>query len=306
MPAASPELAEIIAAERHLFDIRAAARASEEDTLHERISQFGDEIDGLTAQLDASRQELALVESDLARLRGLLERGLVEQTVVTTREREAADLRGQLGELTATIAQTRGRITETELQILGVEQTFRSEVGSELREVEARIGELEERRLAAQDQLDRLTIAAPQAGIVHQLAVHTVGGVAGPGETLMMIVPEADELTVEARISPLEIDQVRLGQPVTIRFAAFNRRTTPEVTGSVERIGADIVQPAEGQPPYYVVRVALPADVAAQLGESRLLPGMVVETFMQTDERTVLSYLVEPLADQIGRTFRER
>ncbi|MCC6984657.1 MAG: HlyD family type I secretion periplasmic adaptor subunit [Bauldia sp.] len=299
-------LAEIMQSERHLFEIRAAARQSQEEGLHERIAQFEDEIEGLEAQLAARRQELMLVEADLARLNRLLASALVEQSAVSTREREAAGLRGQLGEITATIAQTRGRITETQLQILGIEQNFRSEVGGELREVEARIAELAERRIAAEDQLDNLTIVSPAAGIVHQLAVHTLGGVAAPGETLMMIVPEGDALTIEARVSPMEIDQVRLGQPAVIRFAAFNRRTTPEVVGSVARIGADIVQPAETVAPYYVVRIALPADLAGQLGESRLLPGMLVETFMQTDARTVMSYLVEPLADQIGRTFRER
>jgi HlyD family secretion protein len=299
-------LAALMQSEQHLFEIRAAARRSEEEGLRERIAQFEEEIEGLEAQLAARRQELILVEADLARLQTLREGALIEQTAVTAREREAAALRGQLGELAASIAQTRGRITETELQILSLDQTFRSEVGGELREVEARIAELTERRTAARDQLDSLTIVAPVTGVVHQLAVHTLGGVVTPGETLMMIVPEGDTLTVEARVAPTEIDQVRLGQPAVIRFAAFNRRTTPEVVGSVDRIGADIVQPAETVAPYYLVRIALPADLADQLGESRLLPGMMVETFMQTEDRTVMSYLVEPLADQIGRTFRER
>ncbi len=303
---AGAALSETMESERHLFDMRGAARQSEEEGLHERIAQYEDEIDGLDAQLDARRQELVLVEADLARLRRLLANSLVEQSTVTARERETAGLRGELGELTATIAQTRGRITETQLQILAVEQNFRSDVGSELREVEAQLAELSERRIAADDQLANLTILAPTSGSVHQLALHTLGGVVGPGETLMMIVPEGDDLTIEARVAPTEIDQVRLGQTAVVRFAAFNRRTTPEVIGTVNRIGGDIVQPQENVAPYYVVRIALPPDVAAQLGDARLLPGMMVETFMQTDERTVMSYLVEPLADQIGRTFRER
>lgn len=292
--------------ESHLFVTRAAARQSEEEALRERIAQYGDEIAGLGAQLDAREQELTLVEAELSRLRGLRANALVEQSTITAREREAAGLRGQLGELAATIAQTRGRVTETELQILAVEQNFRSEVGSELREVEGRIAELSERRIAARDQLANLTIVAPASGRIHQLALHTIGGVVAPGETLMMIVPEADSLTIEASVSPTEIDQVHLGQEAVIRFAAFNRRTTPEVIGTVGRIGADIVEAEEGGAPHYVVRIALPADVAHQLGEARLLPGMLVETFMRTEDRTVMSYLVQPLADQIGRTFRER
>jgi HlyD family secretion protein len=163
-----------------------------------------------------------------------------------------------------------------------------------------------ERKVAAEDQLKRVDIRAPQDGFVHQLAVHTVGGVVTPGEPLMLIVPEQDELTVEARIPPQEIDQLRVGQSATLRFAAFNQRTTPEINGWVSRISADVAQDQKSGATYYVVRLTMAAAEVARLGEQKLIPGMPVEVFIQTGQRTVMSYLVKPLHDQIVKAFRER
>jgi HlyD family secretion protein len=239
-------------------------------------------------------------------LRQLLSRGLTDSTRVTEREREAARLEGERGALLASIAQTRGQISETELQIIGVDQEFRSLVGSELRDVEARIAELGERRIAAEDQVRRIDIRAPLSGIVHQLAVHTVGGVIGAGDDLMLIVPDDAALEIEARVSPAEIDQLFPGQTAVLRFAAFNPRTMPEVLGKVARIGADISRDEAGSP-FYLVRISIPPEeIAKKLGDERILPGMLVEAFIQTASRTVMSYLLKPLEEQIGRAFRER
>ena len=204
------------------------------------------------------------------------------------------------------MAQSKGKISETELQIIQIDQDLRTEVGKELAEIRGKLSELIEKRVAAEDQLKRIDIRAPQDGVVHQLAVHTVGGVINPGEPIMLVVPRADALTVEAKIAPQDIDQVRLGQQAVLRFSAFNQRTTPEINGEVSLVSADITQEAKSGASFYTVRIApLPRELARLKG-LKLMPGMPVESFIQTGERTVISYLTKPLADQITKAWREK
>jgi HlyD family secretion protein len=181
-----------------------------------------------------------------------------------------------------------------------------------LREQQAREAELTERRVAAEDQLKRTEIRAPQSGAVHQLAVFTVGGVIAPSETLMLIVPEADKLVIDAKVAPQDIDQVALGQLAFIRFSAFNHRTTPEVTATVMRISADLVvetgrggRESDGIA-YYSVRLTLTDEARQKLTGLTLIPGMPVEVHIKTNDRTALSYFTKPLTDQFARAFRER
>lgn len=166
--------------------------------------------------------------------------------------------------------------------------------------------EFVERKVAAEDQLKRIDVRAPQSGTVHQLAVHTIGGVVGASEMMMLIVPEEDALDVEVKISPSDIDQVRIGQKAVLRFSAFSQRTTPEINGIVSRVSADIAQDPKTAATFYIARIALLRDELERLGNLRLVPGMPVEAFIQTDTRTVASYLVKPLHDQILKAFRER
>ena len=180
----------------------------------------------------------------------------------------------------------------------------------DLREAQGKIAELKERVTGAEDQLKRVDLRAPQAGTVHELTAHTVGGVIGESETIMQIVPRADELVVEAKVAPQDIDQVASGAEAVVHIMAGNQRTTPVITGSVTRVSADITreQQNSNQPAqtYYTVRIALPADELARLHDIRLVPGMPAEVFIQTHERTPLQYLLKPLREQIARTFRER
>jgi HlyD family secretion protein len=192
------------------------------------------------------------------------------------------------------------------LQIIQIDQDLRTEVGKDLAEIRGKLSELVEKRVAAEDQLKRTDIRAPQDGLVHQLAVHTVGGVINPGEPIMLVVPRADTLTVEAKIAPQDIDQVRLGQRAVLRFSAFNQRTTPEINGEVSLVSADITQEAKSGASFYTVRIAPPSSELARLDGLKLVPGMPVESFIQTGERTVISYLTKPLADQITRAWREK
>jgi HlyD family secretion protein len=160
--------------------------------------------------------------------------------------------------------------------------------------------------VTAEDQLKRIEIRAPQDGTVFQSNVHTVGGVITAGDAMMLVVPDADSLTVEAKVNPQDIDQVREGLPALLRFSAFNQRTTPEIYGKVSRISADASTDQRTGQTYYTVRIALPADEVAKLGEVRIVPGMPVETFIQTGDRTMISYLTKPLHDNLMRMFREK
>jgi HlyD family secretion protein len=221
-------------------------------------------------------------------------------------EREAAQLEGNRGQITSEIAQASGRIAELELQILQIDQELRSEAGGQLSDLRARLSEVIQRKSAAADELRRLDIRAPQEGTVLQLAVHTVGGVIEAGELLMLIVPEADPLAVEARVSPTEIDRLHVGQSVMLRFPSFNQQTTPQITGKLARISPDSTEDKRTGMSYYTLQIVIPVDQIRRLGEAKLLPGMPVEAFIATEERTVLSYLAKPLSDHLTRAFRQR
>ena len=301
-----PDRAAAMDSERKLFDLRKTARSGQKAQLKERTAQLGEEITGLAAQQNSKAKEIALIERELAGVRELWKQNLVQLTRLTALEREAARLDGERGQLVAASAQAKGKIAETALQILQIDQDIASDVAKELREVDGKIGELVERKVAAEDQLKRIDIRAPQDGTVFQLAVHTIGGVITAGDPIMLIVPEADNLSVEVKVNPQDIDQLQLNQKAILRFSAFNIRTTPEIEGVVTRISADTSTDQRTGQSYYTVRIAMPADQIERLGEVKLLPGMPVEAFMQTRDRTMLSYLIKPLHDQFLRAFREK
>jgi HlyD family secretion protein len=225
---------------------------------------------------------------------------------VTNLEREKERLIGERGQLVATIAQSKGKIIETELQILQVDTEMRAEVGKDLAEIRGKTAELIERKVAAEDQLKRVDLRAPIDGFVHQLTVFTVGGVITAGEPIMLIVPQADTLQVEAKVAPQEIDQLRIGQGAVLRFVAFSQRTTPELAGAVIRISADVSEDAKTGARFYTIRLDVPDSEVARLGNVKLVPGMPVEALIQTSPRTVMSYLIKPLQDQLTRAFREK
>jgi HlyD family secretion protein len=301
-----------LSGEQKLFESRKSARIGQRSQLRERVAQLNEEIRGLSAQLAAKESELALIGTELSGVTELYRKNLVSISRYTQLQRDETRLQGERGQLIADTARARGKISETELQIIQVDQDFRTDVLKDLREAQGKIAELKERFTAAEDQLKRVDLRAPQAGIVHQLAVHTVGGVIANGETLMQIVPRADELVVEAKVAPNDIDQVAVGARAVVRIMAGNQRTQPEIIGVLIRVSADVAheqqQQNSPQPPqaYYTVRIALPAAEVARLRDIRLVPGMPTEVFVQTHERTPLQYLLKPLREQIARTFRER
>lgn len=303
--ASDPHIGELLSGQRKLLSVQKAALDGRIEQLAERIGQLGQEITGLTAQYASKREQTALVREELANLKKLLKQGLVEASRVFALDRERARLEGEEGELVANIAATRGRISETKLQIIQITDDARSRSLGELREAEAKIAETNERLIATTAKLARMEIRAPRAGTVHQLSVHTIGGVIAPGADIMAIVPELDELVIDTQVRPEDIDQVDLGQMAQVRFPAFDQRTTPEVHGEVVRVAADLTRISADLPPFYSVRIRLGAEQIKLLGTHKLKVGMPAEAFIQTRERTPLSYFLQPLTDQIAHTFRE-
>ena len=295
-----------IAAEQKLFDLRRQARSGQKAQLKERSAQLQNEINGYLGQTEAKQKEIGFIQQELEGVRGLWQKNLVPITRLTALERDAARLEGERSQLGGMIAQAKGKIAEIELQIIQVDQDLRSEVGKDLIETRSKLSELAERKTAAVDQLNRIDIRAPQSGRVHELSVHTVGGVISPGEQIMLIVPDADLLAIEAKISPRDIDQVFVGQSATLRFAAFNQKTTPEIDGDISVVSADITQEQRTGASYYTARVLLKPEELAKLGSAKLVPGMPVDVFIKTQGRTALSYLTKPLRDQAERAFKER
>jgi HlyD family secretion protein len=300
------DAANAIASERNLFQLRRQARDGQKSQLEKRCSQLQEEITGYSGQLDAKRKEVALIQKELEGVRTLWEQKLVPISRLTVLERDATRIEGERSQLAGVIAQTQGKISETELQIIQIDQDLRSEVGKELIEVRSKLSELAERKTAAVDQLKRIDIRAPHSGTIHQLAVHTIGGVIQPGEQIMLIVPDTDTLTVEAKIAPQDIDHVYAGQPAVLRFSAFNQHTTPEITGQVSVVSADLTQDQRSGISFYTARIALGAEEVRRLGNVKLVPGMPVDAHIQLSARTALSYLMKPLRDQASRAFKER
>ena len=300
------EIANIMNSEKKLFDIRHNAREGLKSQLTERTIQSDEEIRGLVAQVDSKDKQIGWIKQELEGVNDLWKKQLVPFSRVTVLERESARLYGERGQLVASIAQSRGKIAETKIQILQIDQDMRTEVGKDLADIRGKMAELIEKRVAAEDQLKRIDIRAPQDGMVHQLDVHTVGGVITPGQQIMLIVPAADKLIVEAKVQPQDIDSLRIGQQAVLRFSAFNLRTTPELNGTVTVVSADITQDQRTGVNYYTIRIAVSASEIARLEELKLVPGMPVEVFVQTSPRTIISYVIRPFHDQLVKAFRER
>lgn len=295
----------IISGEERVMKEARETRERQKEQLALRVGQIEKEIEGVISQREAKKRELGLIEHELASVRDLYERKLTPATRLYGLEREQTRLAGEHGSLTSQNARLEGQISEIRLQILAIDQTAIAEAQRELRNADARIAELRERSIAQQDRLGRMEIRSPQDGIVHELAAHTVGGVVTPAEPIMVIVPDGKALDIELRISPAEIDQVHVGQPVRLRFTSFNQRTTPEKRGAISYLSADISHDPKSRLDYYVATVALDGGEDFKVGDQQIMPGMPVEAFVTTPARTALSYFVKPFTDQVSRAFRE-
>jgi HlyD family secretion protein len=296
----------LLTSEEGLFKARSSARNSQKDLLQSKVLQLTEEISGLDVQVDSRGKQLELIKGELAGVQDLYDKRLVPITRLTTLQREAARIDGERGQLLSSIAETKSKIGEAQLQIVRIDQDFRTEVVKDLGEAQGKEAELVERSVAARDQLDRIELHAPTSGIVHQLSAHTIGGVVKAGDPIMEVVPDADDLQVEARLQPQDIDHVHPGQKAFVRFSAFNQRTTPQLTGEVSYVSADTSHDQQTNASYFTVRITLPDDERRRLAGAQLVPGMPAEVFMQTGSRTMVSYMFKPIVDQMRRAFVEQ
>ena len=298
----------LLASEASLFRARATARDSQKDLLQSRVSQLGEEIGGLEAQVASKARQIELITGELTGVQDLYDKHLVPLTRLTTLQRESARIEGERGQLISSIAETKAKIGEAQL----ADRQARPGFPRRCRQGTGRVAGQGGRALgasaliAARDVLERIELRAPTSGVIHQLAAHTLGGVIRAGDAIMEIVPDSDDLQIEARLQPNDIDQVRTGQQAYVRFSAFNQRTTPQLAGQVAYVSADISHDQQTNAPYFTVRVMLPEDERRRLAGLQLVSGMPAEVFMQTGSRTMISYLFKPIVDQLQRAFVER
>ncbi|NRB20313.1 MAG: HlyD family type I secretion periplasmic adaptor subunit [Rhodobacteraceae bacterium] len=306
LAATRSEVAEFMAGQVRLFLARQDSVARETEQLEKRREQIRDQIVGIKAQQDSMVLQLELIGEELANQQTLLDRGLAQAGTVLNLRRTSADLQGSLGELIATEAQAEGRITETEIEILKLGTGQREEAITRLRDLRYQELELAETRRALLEQLDRLDIRAPVSGIVYGLQVHTPRSVIRPAETVLFLVPQDRPLIVAAQVSPINIDEVYVGQSVTLRFSALDQRETPELFGTVVLLSADSFEDEVSRQPYYRAEIELQEGELDKLPEGVvLIPGMPVESFIRTADHSPLSYLIKPLADYFNKAFRE-
>ncbi len=299
------KFAELIKIQDQLLKARRASFSSRIDQLLQQIKQLKTQVEGLKIQNRSKRAEIVLIGLQLPGLEILLEKSLISASRVYDERRQKMRLDGELGDLMSQIAQAGIAIGEREMQIQQLQDDNLSTLLQQLQEATAEISRLTEQSIALRDQLSRMDIRAPQAGIVHQLAIHTRGGVISPAEPVLQIVPQGDDLLIEVQIAPTDIDQLYIGQPAVIRLPGFNQRTTPELRGEIRTMSAETTRDEATGLTFYVCRLQLHKDEINKLKGISLMPGMPVEALLTTNDRTILSYLTKPLTDQITRALRE-
>jgi HlyD family secretion protein len=303
---AEPDIAQIINGEQGLFESHTSTTKAQKKQLDERVLGLKQEISGNTAQAESKSKEIVLIKKQLEALEKLEAQQLVSAEKMMQMRREFTRIEGELAQLTAAAGQSKGKIAEIEIQKLTIDSQGKSDTVKDLREAEGKVIELTERRIAAEDQLKRVDIRSPADGIVDQMTVFTVGGVVNTAEPLMVIVPQNDQLVVEAKIAPHDIDQARSHKAAVIRFPAFNQRTTPSLNGTVESISAELTKEQQTNMQYYVARIKIDESEMKRLGALELVPGMPAEIQIRTTERSALSYLMKPLEDAFAKSFKER
>ncbi len=301
-----PDVKELVDGQLNLFRARTDSVARETEQLIKRREQIASQVDGVVSQETALGRQLALIEEELGNQETLLERGLTQASAVLNLQREQARLRGQIGELAASKAQAEGRSTEIDIEILKLGTSGREEAISRLRDLRYQELELAEQRRALKREIEQLDIRAPVSGIIYGLQVQTPQSVVRAAEPLMYLVPQDRPLVIATQVEPIHVDQVIVGQDVNLRFSALDQRTTPELIGKVLQISADAITDETTGAAYFRAEISLNPGELDKLPEGAiLLPGMPVEAFIRTGERSPIAYLVKPVADYFARAFRE-
>jgi HlyD family secretion protein len=303
--AGRPDLKALMEGQERLFAARSESLANELEQLKRRRVQITAQVDGIAAQHTALMEQLTLIDEERTDQQTLLDRGLAQSTRVLALRREESRLQGQTGELDAARAETEGKLTEIEIEALKVGSRWREDAITQLRDLGYRELELAERRRSLREQIDRLEIRAPVSGLIHAMQVTTPRSVIRAADPVLYIVPQDRPMVIAAQVSPIHVDEVRVGQPVTLRFASFDTRTTPELLGQISRVSADALTDERSKQPYYRAEVVLDNGEIEKLGGLTLIPGMPVEVFIRTGDRTPMAYLLKPLAEYFNRAFRE-
>ncbi len=301
----TPTALAAMAQENRLFAIRRNARMGQQAQISERIHQSEEQISGYRAQVAAVQQQSKLIEPERKGVKELWDKNLVTISRLNQLERTAVDLDGSAASLQAQVAQTRARIAELRQSAIQLDQEARSQAGAELLDVLAKLNDQTVRKAAAGDTFDRSIVRAPADGVVDKIAYSTIGGVVPPAETIMEIVPDTDRMTVEAKVGTNDIDQLHVGQEAMLRFSAFSLQTTPELHGTLAYIAPERTVEERTGASYYKIRLEVSEQEVKRLGTLKLVPGMPVESFIQTGDRSLLSYITKPLRDQLNRSFRE-
>jgi HlyD family secretion protein len=301
-----PEVSELLAGQARLFEARNESQAKEVEQLRNQREQLGNEVEGIDAQMAALERQQALIAEELENQQSLLDRGLAQASRVLSLRREEARLAGTLGDLKARRAQAMARIAELEISELQLRSRRREEAISRMRDLQFNERELAEQRRSLIRQLDRLDIRAPVAGVVYDMRIFGRQSVVRPADPVLFLVPQDRPLVIEARVEPIHVDQVFPGQDVMLRISAFDMRSTPDLFGSVTQVSADAYVDEQSGNSWYRVEIQLPEAELAKLPEgTTLLPGMPVDAFIRTSDRTPLAYLMEPLSEYFDRAFRE-
>jgi HlyD family secretion protein len=300
------EVADLVTGQRNLFFARRESMSRQKDQLYKRKEQIADQVTGVEAQQTALETQLGLIEKELADQQSLLDRGLAQASRVLSLQREQARISGQVGELTAQRAQAEGRITEIDIQILTLDTQRREESITTLRDLQFRERELAEQRRALQERLSRMEITAPVSGVIYGLTVFTPRSVIRPADPVLYLVPQDRPLVIAAQVEPIHIEQLFVDQEVSLRFSSLDQRETPELSGSVVQISADAFEDQTSRVRYYRAEIVMNEGEAERLPEgATLIPGMPVEAFIRTKDRTPLAYLVKPFTDYFAKAFRE-
>lgn len=299
------EVAELMQGQLSLFDATREAKDREVEQLVRRKDQIASQIDGIDAQQTALLHQLGFLREELDAQQTLLAQGLTQAPRVLALQREEARLLGQVGEFAAVVAELEGQATQMDLEVLKLRTRVRQEAITELRDLQFRRAEMAEQLRAIDQRLARLVVAAPVAGVVLDMQVFAERSVVRAADPILHIVPQDRLLVIKTRVDPLHIDQVHPGQPVTLRLPTFNAQTTPELFGTIMRLSPDALTDRATGANYYEAEVLPDEGEIAKLGDQLLLPGMPVEAYLRTDDRTPLGYLIKPLADYFSRAFRE-